>query len=197
MGAPLMAKLIKKIHIYLGLLNLSIVLVFGLAGLKATFKLGGRGMPPVTATRYEPFTVPPSLADDTAVAEHVRAQLRIAAVIHDVRRDPDNNLAFAYYTHNGPHYVTILEKENRLRLAIHQTGMWSFFDNLHATERRDMKDWRVQLWAWYNEFSIWSLIAMALTGVYLWLASRPGFLWAQISFAVGAGAFLLLYFVAR
>ena len=192
-----MTKTIKKIHIYLGLLNLSIVLVFGLAGLKATFKLGGRGMPPETALRYEGYTVPASLADDQAVAEHVRAHLRIASVIHDVRRDADNNLAFAYYTHNGPRRVTVLEKEHRLRLAIHQSGMWSFFDNLHGTASRSAKDWRVQLWAWYNEFSIWSLIAMAISGVYLWFASRPGFLWARISFAAGAGAFVLLYFIAR
>jgi len=55
----------------------------------------------------------------------------------------------------------------------------------------------VRLWAWYNRFAIWSLIAMAITGTYLWLASRPRYRVAQYSFAGGAGAFILLYALTR
>jgi len=43
-----------------------------------------------------------------------------------------------------------------------------------------------QMWRWYTELAIWSLILMALSGVYLWLASRPAYGWGQISFVAGA-----------
>jgi len=38
---------------------------------------------------------------------------------------------------------------------------------------------------------------MAISGTYLWLASRPGYRIAQYSFAGGAAIFILLYIVTR
>ena len=58
-------------------------------------------------------------------------------------------------------------------------------------------DWRVRLWAFYNEVAIWALITMALSGLYLWLASRPKYRWAWVSFLTGSGAFAVLYVLTR
>jgi hypothetical protein len=58
-------------------------------------------------------------------------------------------------------------------------------------------DLLIRMWAWYTEFAIWSLLFMPVTGVYLWLASRPRHRWAQFSFAAGSGLFLLLYAITR
>jgi hypothetical protein len=55
----------------------------------------------------------------------------------------------------------------------------------------------MRLWTWYNEFSIWSLIGMSLSGVYLWLASRPRYRPAIYVFAFGSLSFLLLYMLTR
>lgn len=193
----MMTRWIKKIHMYLGLVNLSIVLVFGIAGLLATLRNQPGGLRPRTGLRFENYKIPESLTGDREVAEAVRARLNIPAVGMNVQRDKENNLRCAFYTHNGPYFVTAFEKESRLEIAVHRSGMGSFFDNLHATASRNAKDWRVQLWAVYNEISIWSLIAMAVSGVYLWLASRPGLRWAQVSFATGSLAFLALYFFSK
>ena len=38
---------------------------------------------------------------------------------------------------------------------------------------------------------------MSLSGVYLWLASRPRYRPAQLVFALGSGVFILLYAVTR
>jgi hypothetical protein len=187
----------KKIHIYLGLLNLSIVLVFGIAGLKATLNRPGQHKPPEPTVRFEDFTVPASVIDDKELGERIRRKLNIAAVIFDTRRDPQNNLVVSYYTHSGPRRVTVLEKENRLRIATQREDIWHFFDNLHGTANRHPSDLRVRLWTYYNEFSVWSLIGMSATGVYLWLASRPGYRWAQMCFAAGSGCFLALYILSR
>jgi hypothetical protein len=188
--------LVKKAHIYIALLNLSIVLVFGIAGLKATLN-DGRHKPPEPEVRFENFTVPATIIDDGAVAEEIRRRLNIPAVSIDIRRDKENNLNVAYYTQSGPRRITLLEKENRLRIAKQQEDIWHFFDNLHGTANRHPSDWRVRLWTYYNEFSVWSLIAMALSGIYLWLCSRPGYLWAQVSFLAGTATVFVLYVVSR
>ena len=194
---PTVDSLIKKIHMYLGLLNLSILLVFGIAGLKATFHRPGEPSRTPLAPVYTDFTAPASVIDDKEMVEIIRRQLRIAAVGLNNKRDANQNLSVNYYTQNGPRTVTYLEKENRLRIVDNPAPMLNFIDNLHGTANRHPADWRVRLWSYYNEFSVWSLIAMAATGVYLWLCSRPAYRWAQLAFAAGSGAFLLLYFLSR
>jgi len=189
--------LIKKIHMYLGLLNLTILLVFGFAGLRATFSKPGGGPSPDTPARTESFTALANIIDDKALLDLVRQRLNIPAAGSNSKRDPANNLLLTYYSPTGPWFVTVLEKEGQLRIVRRLQPFGGFVDNLHAMANRYPDDWRVKLWSYYNEFSVWSLIAMALTGIYLWLCSRPKYGWAQVSFAVGSAVFLLLFFLSR
>src|SRR5262245_49546971 len=138
----MLTRWIKKIHIYLGLVNLTIVLVFGIAGLLATLRTRPGGPPPRTGIRFENYKVPESLTGDREVAEAVRAHLNIPAVGMNVQRDKENNLRCSFYTHSGPYFVTVLEKVRQLEIARHRRGIGAFFDNLHATAARDSKDWR-------------------------------------------------------
>jgi len=55
--------LVKKTHIYLALLNLSIVLVFGIAGLKASLDLRSH-KPPSPQVRFVEYTPPGPVIDD-------------------------------------------------------------------------------------------------------------------------------------
>lgn len=194
-----MYRLIKKIHMYVGLLNFSILLVFGITGLEATFSHGPSGStePPV----YSSFTAPANTTDkQVADAVHHYLEPALAGPVPEfaLSRDDDNNLTFTFYSANGTQRVTVLEKENRLKIEKRRNTIWQFFNNLHATTMNvNTADLRVRLWTLYTEFSIWSLIGMALSGMYLWLASRPGLRWAQAAFAAGAGIFILLYVVTR
>jgi hypothetical protein len=91
----------------------------------------------------------------------------------------------------------VLEKENRIRIETRRNGPAQFLNGLHTTTVNRHPDWRIRWWGYYTEFSIWSLIGMALSGVYLWLASRPRYAPARYAFALGCGAFLLLYGLTR
>jgi hypothetical protein len=51
----------------------------------------------------------------------------------------------------------------------------------------------MQLWADYNEFAMWSLLAMIASGFTMFLAARARSRLAQISFALGACGFAALY----
>ncbi len=195
--------LIKKLHMYTGLLNFSILLVFGVAGLLAGFQPAPekRTRPPL-ATRYEPFAAPPGLTDQEVadrVYQHLRPPLGGPVPDFALRRDAAQNLSFNFYTPNGFQRVVVLEKESRLLVETQPNDIWHFFSALHETMMRHTagREWPVRLWGYYNEFAIWSLIGMAVSGVYLWLSSRPGYWPAVLSFAAGGGIFLLLYLLTR
>ena len=196
-----MTALIKKLHMYIGLLNFVTLTVFGIAGLTATFDSGpGRRNEPLPA-RFQEFTAEPG-ASDKEVADQVFRTLNIPLSNpipkQALRRNSENQLAFDFYTMNGIHRVTVLEKENRLRVEPAPNNLWHFLNNMHSVTINNRSPYtRMRLWAWYNEFAIWSLIAMALSGTYLWLASRPAFRWAQFSFAAGSAVFIVLYVVTR
>jgi hypothetical protein len=49
----------------------------------------------------------------------------------------------------------------------------------------------------YNEVAIFALIFLSLSGLYLWLSSRPRHRLAQLSFFAGTGWFLVLYWLSR
>jgi len=195
-----MTRWLKKLHMYAGLLNLSILLVFGIAGLNATFEDPGEAPPPPTTAVYD-FQVPANVSDyEAALAafRFLKPALSEPPPQGAIHRDSANNVAFSLYSVNGQRTVTLLEKENRVRVEARPNELGEFFDGLHATTMNFAHtDLRIRMWAWYVEFSIWSLIFMAVTGVYLWLASRPGYRWAQVSFAAGSGLFLLLYAITR
>jgi hypothetical protein len=192
---------IKKIHMYVGLLNYVTLTVFGIAGLTATLEPGRRQPPPPVGTRFESFAVPPNASDKEvadAVFQTVHLPLSNPIPKGALRRNPENELVLNFYTLNGPFRVTVLEKENRLRIEPARNSFWRFLSAVHSvTQGNTSRHLIIRLWAWYNEFAIWSLLALAVSGVYLWLASRPNYRWAQLSFAAGAGVFVVLWALTR
>src|SRR5207249_6549453 len=150
---------------------------------------------------FRDFTVPAGL-DDKAAADRVYEFLKLPLSTpipnFAVKRDGNNNLALDFYGANGPRRAVVLEKENRIRLESRRTPFTNFLNGLHTTTiNARQTDWRIRYWTYYNEFSIWSLIGMSISGVYLWLASRPRYRPALYVFALGCGSFILLYAVTR
>src|SRR2546423_12757309 len=98
-----MRALIKKIHMYSGLLSFSALIVFGITGLTATFERPEQRQRESSA-RFRDFTVPPNLTDKQ-VADLVYAALRIplSAPIPSwaVHRNGGNQLQLEFYTLNG------------------------------------------------------------------------------------------------
>ena len=190
---------IRRIHIYLGLVNFSLLIVFGLAGLVVTAEapdIFKQKQAPAVALRD--FT-PPASASDREVAA-VLAQTMAPA--HSgppvMRRNAANQLVTEFYSVNGLTRVTLLENEHRAQVQTFRNSIWRFIDNAHATTISEgAHGGAVQAWAWYIELSIWSLIAMAMTGVWLGLTARWKFRWTRISLAAGSAAFVALYWLER
>ncbi len=196
------AKWIKRLHIYVGLLNSTILAVFALVGLAASFlPHSPPASRPAPEVRRVPFEVPGG-ADDQEVARRVYETLRLPLTrppaAFNIRRDDGGRLRVHLPTPARLYRVTVLEDESRLRVETVSFDIWHYLARLHTiTPARGHPDWRIRAWAFYIEFALWSLIFMAATGIWLWLASRPRLKWAQVSFAAGAVAFLTAFLVGR
>ena len=197
-----MYALFRKVHMYAGLLNLSILLIFGVSGLWATFECAPeQRKPSEPQVEFRDFSVPAGL-DDKTVADRVYEFLKLPLVApvpsFAIRRDANNDLALDFYSPTGVRRAVVLEKENRIRLETHRNSFTDYLNGLHTTTiNARSTDWRIRWWSYYNEFSIWSLIGMSISGVYLWLASRPRYRPARWAFTLGCGVFIVLYAITR
>jgi hypothetical protein len=190
--------LLKKIHTYTGLLTFVNLTVFGIVGLSAMLESPDEEPPPASSVQYRGFTVEPNLTD-RQVAERLCAVLRLSLATPvqsaAIQRDSANNLFFDFRHANGRHQVTVLEKEGRIRVEEYRNDIGDYLDTLHRTTAAFKSgDWRMRLWAIYNEFAMWCLLGMIVTGVWLWLSTRRRHRLASLSLAAGCGIFAVLYF---
>jgi hypothetical protein len=184
---------------YLGLVNFSLLIVFGLAGLVVTAEapdIFKQKQGPAVVVRE--FTAPPS-ASDRDVGRLLADTLQVAhagpPVIH---RNPANQLVAEFYSVSGMVRATLLEGERRVQIQTFRNSIWRFIDNAHATTiAEEGRDAALRAWAWYIELSIWSLIAMGLSGLWLGVAARWNFRWTRISLVAGCAAFAALYWLER
>src|SRR5690349_18708134 len=96
--------LVKKIHTYAGLLSFTIVFVWGITGLSASFEGSVWDRPPVS-DKLVSYTVPPNLTDpqvSNAVFQFLRIPTAELLPRPVTERDDDDNLELTYYTANGP-----------------------------------------------------------------------------------------------
>ncbi len=196
-----MRRLILKLHIYCGLLSFTHLIVYGIAGLAATFAPGLERPKIPYLVRHVPFQVAPNTSDKE-VARRVWETLQLPLT----RPTPDwflqhtsaGDLQLDFYNMNGIHRVIVLEREQRLRIEEIRNGIWTFLGDVHAATTGDREAPRlVRVWAVWNEFAMWCLLGFCTSGVYLWLSSRPRFVWAYVCLTTGTLLFGALYFAIR
>ncbi len=167
--------LLRKLHTYLALATFVNLMVFGVVGLWAA--LQPRFAPPASPeVAYRQFA-PEANLTDRQVAERVCAllDLSLATPIQSavVQHDDANRLVLDFWHANGRDRVTVLEEQRQLRIERTRNSLWRYLDTLHMTTGAFRSgDWRMTLWADYNEFAMWSLGAMLLSGAALGLQSR-------------------------
>ena len=113
-------------------------------------------------------------------------------------RDPEGRLQVRYLTPNGTRRILLLEKENRIQVERVPSPLTGFLNLMHMqTFRHHNPGWEVQLWGLYNQFSMWAVIFMTISGFYMWLATRPGMRWALWTAGASAAATLVIYLMLR
>lgn len=196
-----MTRTIRKIHIYAGLLTFAQLVVYGGAGLSAMFHSGPVRPQQPQAVRYVNFQVPPSSTDMQVAGLVYRAlALPLTRPVPDwaLKRTPENRLRLDFYNINGLYRVTVLEDEQRLRVESIPVSTGVFLEDVHAATPGDEDaPALVRAWALWNEVAMWTLLAFCASGLWLWLASRPRFVWAWVSFAAGSASLVLLWSAFR
>jgi hypothetical protein len=115
-----------------------------------------------------------------------------------LRRTPENHLLLDFYNVNGIYRVIVLEQEQKLRVEEIRNSIWLFLEDIHAATPNDPEaPALVRAWALWNEAAMWSLLAFCLSGIYLWLTTRPRMMWAWSALAVGTAAFMMLWSAFR
>ena len=191
--------LVKKIHAYLGLVNLSFVLIWGIVGLDQWLNHRAPGPPPVSAEWTLPYKPAPD-ATDREIGLALRALINPSqGTSPNLQRDADGNLIVMFYTSNGPTKATVVEANGIVRVQKRHTDVGRFLNNMHATSTQDVDPsyLALRIWTYFTEISIWSLLTLSLSGLLMWLLSRPKYIPAQLSFLAGLGMFAFLYMAAR
>ena len=195
-----MYDLIKKLHIYAGLLSFTGFTVWGIVGIWISFQPPpGERRPPERQIRTIDFQVDGSATDqEISDAMIVASGLPFIQPGRKANRNPQGSLQVGYLTPNGARRIVLLEKENQIRIEETPTPFGGFLNFMHMqTFVRHNPGWEVHLWGAYNEFSMWAVIFMTLSGFYMWLATRPGLQWALWTFGLATAAFLALYIGLR
>jgi hypothetical protein len=192
-----MRSLLIRLHTWVGLFNFTALLVFAITGIAVTWPHQPR---PAETTVLE--YAPAGDLTDAEVARDLfeRLALPLTGEVPEwaLGRDAQNRLTFQFYTPNGPHRVTVLEPERQVRIEHARTSFGQFMNLMHSTTLWwSAADWRIRLWAVYVDLSVFSLLFMTLTGVWLWITSRPRLWWAWSAVAAGTGIVAVLWMAMR
>lgn len=192
--------LILKIHVYAGLLTFAQLAIYGVAGLAATWEERPRAKV-VRSARDVPYTAPSSKTDKE-VADDVYRTLGLPLTrplpLFAIKRNEQNDLALDFYTINGIHRVTVLEREHRLHIEDVHNGPATFLNDLHTVTLNDREAPRlVRVWGYYNAAAMWCLLGFCVSGVYLWLSAQARSWWAWACLAAGCGVMASLWIAFR
>jgi len=196
-----MFKWMKKLHMYAGLLSFAALTVWGVAGIHgALLPPPGEYRPPEPSQSREIAYEAPGNLDDPELARIIFEELALplGTDFYNIHRDDASNLAFYVFTVNGRRDVTYFEERQTVRVVYRQNPLAGFLSGMHTRHsRRTPPELAPRLWAYYNEISTWAFLFMTVSGVYMWIATRPGMRWAQLTFAGSALIFIALWVASR
>ncbi len=195
-----MYKWTKKLHMYAGLLTFMAFVVWGVAGVAATFLPAPiNRQPREPEVHYVEFKADGNANDQQVTNAMIEASgLPFIQQGRKPNRNPQGLLQVRYFHPNGTRLIVYEEKQARLRIEKVNSTLSGFMNTLHMqTLTHHNPGIEAQLWGGYNVISMWAAIFMTLSGVYLWIASRPGLPWAQWTFGISTAAVVAMYFVLR
>lgn len=191
----------RRIHVYVGLLSLWFLWLFGLSGILLNHPQWL--LQEAWRSRHEAlstYTITPvSVEHDLEVARSVMSQLDIAGEIERVTIDPEAR-RFAFRVARPGVFWDVAVDWRTLTAEVKtiKPGAWMILNTLHTfngmQRGRGTRDWVLtRLWVLSTDGVCVGLLTLALTGLYLWL--RIGRLrWTGMA-AVGAGVLSCGFFV--
>jgi len=194
-----MRRIVRTLHIYLGLLTVTTLVVFGAVGITAALGWVATDEEAAVASTVQ-FLVPGDRPDGEIADLIVRSGVT-APVGPDQRwwvaHAADGSLVVHVSGLNGSQRIRVDEVSHRLEIATSRSTLRSFLSDLHARWPRPTDDVRLRLWSGYVEFSAWALLGLALSGTWLGLRARRQCRPAWYAGLAGTATVLAMYALTR
>jgi hypothetical protein len=162
---------IARIHTLAALATIVNLLVYAVAG------IAPRTLAAPEISEREFVSATGESDRDTAERVVRLLDLSLATPVHsfNISHDAAGRLVLDFYHANGRHKVTVLD--GRLHIEAARAPFAKYLSTLHVTTAAfHSGDARLQCWAWYNEFAMWTLVVVLITGGWLAVTRRwrPG-----------------------
>jgi hypothetical protein len=186
--------LIKKIHTYVGLQSTVALLVCSIAILMLPFDT--KNETEVIHTKYDGDLNVANL--DLAIALHKKVGVKYEKVPQGwMLSEKGDDLTVNSDSLNYSRKIIISKLTGDVVIESRRLSMSEFINRMHQESfgRRVPSDslW-VWAWAFYIEISIIALLLLPVTGLYIWLAARPGKqVWATVSMAISASLMAVVW----
>jgi uncharacterized iron-regulated membrane protein len=176
--AASLLRLLRRLHAWTGLFCAPALLAAAVAGLTATWHAhAATDFPRRISER--PFAAQAG-EDDLSLARRIQreAALPLTQTPEDwlVGRDESGALRFELYTANGRHWLRFAEPAGLLRIESERVDLATFVLRMHAYSSAlpsSGLDPRILAWSWYMTLATLGLAGFALSGIALWLGTRP------------------------
>jgi hypothetical protein len=187
---------VRRLHVLAGLLVFSQLLVYGIAGLVATVQPSLERDKTPYKTRRIPFQRLPEESDKQIAArvyETLKPEMSRPVPDWFLRKTPEGYLQLDFYNINGIYRAVVEPADIRVEHIRNNAGL--FLEDIHAaTLNGEGQPPLVRAWAAWNEIGIWGLLFFCVTGVWLWFATRPGWIVGWVTFIAGSAAFAAFWY---
>ena len=188
----------RDLHLYTGLFVTPFALVYAVSALllvHAYLPWGGRTAP---AQRRAVHVAVRDVDDGLAVASQVRAQIGVRGEIAYVAREADGRrLSFPIESPGRTTRVRVDLATGTATLETRETGVWDALIWLHKMPGPHNADIRgnwvfTRLWGWLADTSVYLLLFLAASGIYLWTVLRAERRSGLVALGAGALSFVAI-----
>jgi hypothetical protein len=196
-----MYNVIRKIHLYTGLVVLVFLMMYFVSGYVLIHRdlLGGQRGKPEPATRTESFGSYAGPRTPEALAAHVteRFDLHGRLNIPPPERQPKGAIRFTVFRPGTTHQVDIPHDGDTLTIKTTRENLAGLFVHLHRIHGYGRGP-LFNAYVVFNDLASAACIGFALSGVYLWWKTAKRKIWGALclaaSCAYGGGMILYLMY---
>jgi hypothetical protein len=164
---PKVLAVCRTLHIYLTMLGLAVMLLFGVTGFTINHE-EGLGAAVGRPSQHEGQVPLPLLAahDHLRVVEHLRKEFGIRGAMNNFS-DLADELAIAFKEPGEVWDITVAKSTGRVIARQEQYGAIALINNLHRGR------YTGAAWSWVIDISASLIVLACVTGFVLWLALPP------------------------
>lgn len=180
--------LCRTLHVYLTMLGLLVMLLFGITGFTINHEEWFGATHPRTIDREG--TVPPELlarGDALRIVEHLRSTYKVSGAMTDYDA-ADDRVSIAFKDPGQLTEVEIEKSTGHARLHNETYNLAAYLNNLHRGR------YSGPAWSWVIDLTALFIVLACATGIVLWLALPRRRTLGLIALAVGVlGTFGVIY----